>query len=70
MLATTTAADAMRTTPMMTGRSCWPMASTSVLPSPGGLNTVSTTTTPPISWPMSMPNCVTTGVRALRSACR
>ena len=51
MLATTTAAAANSTMPMITGRSCWLIASMAVLPSPGRLNTVSVTTTPPSSVP-------------------
>src|SRR5205085_162542 len=37
MLATTTAADAKSTMPMMTGRSCWLMATIAVCPRPGRL---------------------------------
>lgn len=70
MLAATTAAEVNRTMPMITGRSCWLIATTAVLPSPGRLNTDSITTTPPISRPRSIPNWVTTGVSALRRPCR
>jgi hypothetical protein len=35
----TTAVDANRTMPMITGRSCWLIASTAVLPRPGRLKT-------------------------------
>ena len=55
---------------MMIGRSWLVMACTASRPSPGRPNTTSVTITPPMSVPMSMPNWLSTGVSALRSAWR
>ena len=69
MFATTTKAEASSTMPMTTGRSWLRIASMDVLPSPSRLNTCSVMTAPPRRVPRSMPNWVTIGVSALRSAC-
>ena len=70
MFATTTATVPSSTMPIITGWSCWLIATTAVRPMPSMENTVSVTMTPPNSVATSMPNCVTTGVSALRSPCR
>ena len=66
MFATTTATVPSSTIPMITGWSCWSMATMAVRPMPSMENTVSVTITPPSSVATSMPNWVTTGDNALR----
>jgi len=57
-------------TPWIIGRSCWTVDCTASPPSPGIANTDSTSTVP-VSMPTNTsPMTVTTGIAALRSACR